>query len=103
LFQIIAVHCENYTEHIVICVKNAKLITLQHVPHVVTTVLHTDENKEASALLIFQSCNVTYSIQFRRELAAMYYVTLLDTAGEMRSIGYLIAVHSFERPTLYYD
>lgn len=71
--------------------------------HVVTIVLHTDEDKETSALLICQSCNVTYSIQFRRELAAMHYVTLLGTAGEMRSNGYLIAVHSFQRPTLYYD
>ena len=44
-----------------------------------------------------------YCIQFRRELAAMHYVTLLATAGEMRSNGYLIAVHSFQRPTLYYD
>ena len=71
--------------------------------HVVTTVLHTDKDKATSALLIFQSCNVTCSIQFRRELAAMHYVTLLGTAGEMRSNGYLIAVHSFRRPTLYYD
>jgi len=70
--------------------------------HVVTIVLHTDEDKETSALLIFQSCNVTYSIQFRREPAAMHYV-LLGTAREMRSNGYLIAVHSFQRPTLYYD
>ena len=94
---------ENYNKHIAICVKNAKLITLRHVVHVVTIVLHTDEDKETSALLIFHSCNVTYSIQFRRELAAMHYVTLLGTAGEMRSNGYLIPVHSFQRPTLYYD
>jgi hypothetical protein len=103
LYQIIAVHCENYTKHIAICVKNAELITLQHVLHVVTIVLHTDEDKATSVLLIFQSCNVTFSIQFRCELAAMYYVTLLDTAGEMRSNGYLITVHSFQCPTLYYD
>jgi len=98
--QTVAVHCENYNKHIAICVKNAKLITLQHVVHVVTTVLHTDEDKETSALLIFQSCNVTYSIQCTRELAAVHYVTLLGTVREMRSNGYLIAVHSFQRPTL---
>jgi hypothetical protein len=49
--QTIAVHCEHYNNHIAICVKNAKLITLLHVVHVVTVVLHTDEDKETSALL----------------------------------------------------
>jgi len=57
--QTIAVHCENYNKHTEFCVKNAKLITFQHVVHVVTIVLHTDGDKETSALLIFQRCNVT--------------------------------------------